>query len=251
MPRKKVARFEHKSDANPPPNELPDFMEPLEPDQTPEFMRGDVGMGLEKIGAEDVVWLTPGGDGELEFRLPKQGYEQYSPVDLILLAIIRAYPKEGQRKRPDANEHERLKRARDAMFGTRKLDRGRPKRDDEILLKVAWSLHEAIFAGKGDEVKLTSLIREAAAPYYKVGELGRSDESKNRIVSRLMNHFKRRRDEFLTRATTRDDWNRGHTLKTIGEILDRLESLGVKVRREALPQMNVKGEVSAKLLPGS
>jgi hypothetical protein len=251
MPRKKVARFEHhKSDANPPPNKLRDFIGPLEPDRTPEFMRGDVGMGLEKIGAEDVVWLTPDGDGELELRLPKQGYEEYSPVDLILLAIIRAYPKEGQRKRPDANEHERLKRARDAMFGTPKLDRGHPKRDDEILLRVAWSLHEAIFAGKGDEVKLTSLIREAAAPYYKAAELGRSDESENLIVRRLIDHFESRRDEFLTRATTRDDWYRGQTLKTIGEILDRLESLGVKVRREALPQMNVKGEVSGKLLPG-
>jgi hypothetical protein len=159
MPRKKVARFEqHKSDVNSPPNELPDFMEPLEPNRTPEFMKADVGIGLEKIGADDVVWLTPDGDGELEFRLPKQGYEQYSPVDLILLAIIRAYPKEGQRKRPDANEHERLKDARDALFGTPKLDRGRPGTEDEILLKVAWSLHEAIVAGKGDEVKLTSLI---------------------------------------------------------------------------------------------
>jgi hypothetical protein len=91
MPRKKATRFEqHKSDANPPPNKLPDFTGALEPDQIPEFMKADVGIGLEKIGAEDVVWLTPDGDGELEFRLPKQGYEQYSPVDLILLAIIRA-----------------------------------------------------------------------------------------------------------------------------------------------------------------
>jgi hypothetical protein len=91
MPRKKVARFEqYKSGASPPPNKLPDFIGALEPDQIPEFMKADVGIGLEKIGAEDVVWLTPDGDGELEFRLPKQGYEQYSPVDLILLAIIRA-----------------------------------------------------------------------------------------------------------------------------------------------------------------
>jgi hypothetical protein len=231
--------------------QLPKGKSELALGEVPEFMKGHISEGLENIGADEIVWMAPGEDGELEVRLPKDGYEQYSPFDLILLGIIRAHPREGQRKRPDANEHERLGRARAALFGSPELDRGRPRTDDEILLKVARGVLEAIVAGNGDEVELASLMREAATPYYKAEELARNGDSESRIIRRLITHFERDRDELLTRMTLRADWRRARNLKTIGEILDRLESLGVEVSRESVPQMNVKGEVSAKLRPRS
>ena len=109
--------------------------------------------------------------------------------------------------------------------------------DDEILLKVARQVLQAIVDGKGNAIALVPLIRGSAAPHYKPEELTRSDDAESRVVCRLIDRFDRHRDDLLTRVTTRDDYARAQVLRIIDEILDRLESLGVSVRREELPQM--------------
>jgi hypothetical protein len=117
MRKGKRAPFEfHPLKIDPKPGELPDFVGTSS--EPPDFVRRDAGMVTENIGPDDIVWLAPGADGELAVRLPTQGYEQFSPFDLVLLAIIRAHPKEGKRNTPDANEYERLRQARRAQERT-------------------------------------------------------------------------------------------------------------------------------------
>ena len=114
MSKRKRVPFEfHPLKINSKPGELPDFV--ATSSERPDFLRGDAGMGGGSIGPDDVVWIAPDADGQLEVRLPRQGYEQYSPFDLILLAIIGANPKGG-------NEHERLRDAKRALFGAPQLE---------------------------------------------------------------------------------------------------------------------------------
>ena len=187
------------------------------------------------IGPDDVVWMVRDGEGRLRTPLPKLGYERYSPFDLVLLAIIRAHPKEGG-KAPDESEYGRLRQARTALFGEPGLDLGLSRADDEILLRVARQVFEDIFAGKGGEVELAPLIRRFAAPHYKPEELVRTEQYENSIVRRLITHFEKHRDEYLTRVTTPDYYARARIDRTIDEIFDRLELLGVSVDRKAEPR---------------
>ena len=199
-------------------------------------MKDDAGLVTENIGPDDVVWAVPDADWQLQVPLPKQGYEQYSPFDLVLLAIIRAHPKEGKGNAPEENECERLRQARMALLGEPGLKGGLSRTDDEIVLKVARQVLEDIVAGKEGEVKLAPLIRKFALPHYEPEELDRSEESANSVVRRLSTHFDKHRDEFLARVTTPDYYAQARIDRIIDKILDRLESLGVSISREAEPR---------------
>ena len=147
MSGKKRAPFEfYQEKANQNSDETPDFIRNGDSDEAP-----GLGMGTENIGPDDVVWLTRDSNGRLEVRLPR-GYEQYSPFDYVLLAIIRAHPKASARKSSDANERERMGRARKALFGKSALGQKHSRTDDEILLKVARQVLEAMVSGKGDAI---------------------------------------------------------------------------------------------------
>jgi hypothetical protein len=122
------------------------------------------------------------------------------------------------------------------LFGEPGLDLGHSRADDEILLRVARQVLEDIVAHKGGEVKLAPLIRKFAAPHYKPEELARTEEKENPIIRRLIRYFEEQRDEFLTRVTTPDYYAQARIDGTIVEILDRLESLGVRSRPQAEPR---------------
>jgi hypothetical protein len=235
MSKRKRAPFEfHQLKIDPKPSQLPDFV--ATSSEPADFMRGDAGIGTDNIGPDDVVWMVPGAGGELEVPLPKLGYEQYSPFDLVLLAIVRARPKEGKGRAPDTNEYERLRQARTALFGEPGLDLGLTRADDEILLRVGRQVFEDIVAHKGGEVELAPLIRKFAAPHYKQEELARSVEAENPTVRRLSAYFDKHRDEYLARVTTPDYYAQARIDRIIDEILDRLESLGVSVGRGSQPR---------------
>ena len=229
MSKRKRVPFEfHPLKIDSKPGELPDFV--ATSSERPDFLRGDAGMGGGSIGPDDVVWIAPDADGQLEVRLPRQGYEQYSPFDLILLAIIGANPKGG-------NEHERLRDAKRALFGAPQLNSAYSRTDDKILLKVARLVIEEIVADRGREIKLAALVRTVAGLHYKPEELVRSEDGENKIVRHLIDRFEKHRDDFLTRATTREDFGRARNLRIIDEIFERLESLAVKVSRKGVPRM--------------
>ena len=215
-------------------------------------MKRDASVRIGNITAHDIVWLTPGKDGELDIHLPEKGYEQYSPLDLVLLGIIRANPKAEKRADSDKSDRQRLKQARAGLLGKSQRDPGLTNADDKILLKVARRVLESIFARKGETVVLAPLIREAASTHYTYKSLKRSEDGENSIIRRLTDHFDKRRDEYLTRVTMRDDYDRASNLTLIHEIFDRLEQLGVKVVREGMPGCHerTKSEQSSVLDSG-
>jgi hypothetical protein len=207
----------------------------LEP--APEFMKDDAGLGLENIAADDIVWLTPGKGGELDIHLPD------SPLDLVLLGIIRANPKAEEQRDSERSDRQRLKRARAALLGKSRRDPRFTDADDEILLKVAPRVLESIVAGNGDSIELAPLIRESASAHYPLERLERSEDAANSIVRRLSDHFDKRRDEYLARVTNRDFFFRARTLALIDQIFDRLERLRVNVTRDGMPRMSREDEV--------
>jgi hypothetical protein len=211
--------------------------------ERPDLMKRDPAVRIGNITADDIVWLTPGKDGELDIRLPEQGYEQYSPLDLVLLGIIRAHPKAEKQRDSDKSDKQRLKQAKMALLGKSWRDPGLTNADDKILLKVARRVLESIFAGEGDSVELAPLIREFATTHYTCERLKRSEDGENSIIRRLTEHFDKRRDEYLTRVTTRDDYDWARKLTLIDEIFDRLERLCVKVAREGMPRMSGEDEI--------
>jgi len=162
MAKKKAAQFElHKGAAE------------IAMGEPPESFKGLEGLGKENIGPGDIVWMVPGADGELTVQLPEEGYEQYSPFDLLLMAIIDAHPRSGARTRADGVEHERLAKARAAIFGNRKSPSKKPgggqkgpRKDETILLAVAKSVVAEIVRNRGKDVDLADLIRRKAAGAY-------------------------------------------------------------------------------------
>ncbi len=80
-------------------------------------------------------------------------------------------------------------------------------------------------------------MRTVAGLHYKPEELARSEDGENKIVRHLIDRFEKHRDDFLTRATTREDFGRARNLRIIDEIFERLESLAVKVSRKRVPRM--------------
>lgn len=211
--------------------------------EAPDFVKCDPGVRIGNITADDISWLTPGLDGELGSHLPEQGYEQYSPLDLVLLGIMRANPRAGKQRDSDRSDRQRLKQARTALLGKSRRDPGLTNADDKILLKVARRVLESIFARKGDTVELAPLIREFASTRYTYERLKRSEDGENAIIRRLTDHFDKRRDEYLTRVTSRNDYDRATNLTLIDEIFDRLEQLCVKVVREGMPRMSGEDEI--------
>jgi len=203
-------------------------------DEAPDFMKDDAGLGLENISADDIAWLTPGNDGELDVHLSE-------PLDLVLLGIIRANPK--AEKHSERSDRQRLKQARAALLGKSRRDPGLAKSDDKILLKVARRVLERIAAGSGASIELAPLIREYALTEYTPESLERSEDGANSIVRRLIDHFDKCRDEYLTRVTTRDDFGRARDLRLVNEIFDRLERLRVNVVRDGMPSMSREDEI--------
>jgi hypothetical protein len=217
------------------PFEFPKNKSELASEEVPEFMKDDVGMVTENIGPDDVLWMVPDAEGRLKVPLPKLGDEQHSPFDLVLLAIIRAHRKNGTGELP---EGKRLKRARTALFGKPKRRAGLSRTVDEILLKVGRQVFEDIVADKGREVELAPLIRKFAAPHYKPEELDRTEETETPTVRRLISQFEKRRDEYLARVTTPDYYDFARIFSIIDQILDRLESLDVRVARQTWEYMS-------------
>jgi hypothetical protein len=218
-------------------------------DEAPDFMKDDAGLGLENISADDIVWLTPGNDGELDVHLSE-------PLDLVLFGIIRANPK--AEKHSERSDRQRLKQARAALLGKSRRDPGLAntsllgksrrdpgltKSDDKILLKVARRVLERIVAGSGASIELAPLIREHALTDYTPESLERSEDGANSIVRRLIDHFDKCRDEYLTRVTTRDDFGRARDLRLVNEIFERLERLRVEVARDGMPRTSREDEL--------
>ena len=211
--------------------------------EAPDFVKRDPSVRFGNITADDISWLTPGKDGELGTHLPEQGYEQYSPLDLVLLGIIRANPRPEKQRDADRSERHRLKQARTALLGKSQRDPGLTDADDKILLKVPRRVLESIFARKGDAVELAPLIRECASTHYAYERLKRSEDGENAIIRRLTDHFDKRRDDYLTRVTGQNDYDRASNLTLIDEIFDRLERLGVKVVREGMHWLPREDEI--------
>jgi hypothetical protein len=211
--------------------------------ERPDLMKRDPTVRFGNITADDSIWLTPGKDGELDVHLPEQGYEQYSPLDLILLGIIRANPKAEKQRYSDRSDRQRLKQARTALLGKSRRDPGLTNADDEILLRVARRVLESVVAREADSIELAPVIREFASTHYTDERLKRSEDGENPIIRRLTDHFDKRRDEYLTRVTTRHDFDRARTITLIDEIFDRLERLRVKVLRGPMPQISGEDEI--------
>jgi hypothetical protein len=112
--------------------------------EAPNFVKRDPAVRMGNITADDIVWLTPRKDGELGTYLLEQGYEQYSPLDLVLLGIIRANPGAGKQRDSDRSDRQRLKQARAALLGKSRRDPGLVNTDDKILLKVARRVLRAV-----------------------------------------------------------------------------------------------------------
>jgi hypothetical protein len=206
-------------------------------DEVPDFMKDDADLSLENISADDIVWLTPGKDGGLDVHLPD------SPLDLILLGIIRANPEAAEEKDSERSNRRRLKKARAALLGKSPRDRGLTNADDKILLKVARQVLESIVAGNGDSTELAPLIRESASTHYPRATLERSEDGANSIIRRLTDNFDKRRDEYLARVTNTDFFSRARTLALIDQIFDRLERLRVNVMRDGMSRMSGEDEI--------
>jgi hypothetical protein len=59
---------------------------------TPPFMQDDIGMGHEKIKADDVYWTGDGGNIDAGKLIRRSGYDPYEPLELLLLSVIAGHP---------------------------------------------------------------------------------------------------------------------------------------------------------------
>lgn len=194
----------------------------------PQFMKADVGLGLENISPEDVVWI--GDDGELdpEQILEKHGYDPYTPLELLLLSIIDAHPpgKDDIRSRQT-----RLDEALKAL--TSKPGRRGPGVVDDYdkLLRIAWRYHEQRFRD-GTDPSLAPIIRECLEATGD--DSRRPEDGENSNVKRLKAKFYKNKDLLLTRVTSEMDFDRMDKIRVLTKIADQLQSLGIEVSRSSL-----------------
>jgi hypothetical protein len=194
---------------------------------TPPFMQDDIGMGHEKIKADDVYWT--GDDENIDaYELIRQsGYDPDGPLELLLLSVIAGHPDE-------RSTAKRLIKALEALTATH--PKGRPQDDDyDVLLQIAWKYHELKFAGH-QRIKIAKLVRECLAARISKNSdpLARSEDGENSKVKRLKRKFQNGKDLLLARVTSEFDPDRMDLIRAVNKIAIGLEKLGVKLDRNAI-----------------
>ena len=185
-------------------------------------MQGHVGKGLENLKAEDVYWA--GDDGSIDAgKLTKQsGYDPYSPLELLLLAILAGHPD----KRSTAK---RLVKAVEALTSTQPM--GRRQDDDyEVLLQLAWKYHELKHAGH-QRIPIGKLIRDCLGAENSTA---RSEDGENSKVRRIKRKFDSGKDLLLARVTSEFNPDRMEVIRAVDKIATELGKLDVKLDRSAI-----------------
>lgn len=180
-------------------------------EELPSFMKGDTGMGKEAIGPGDVFWDLE-GNGPVSV-----GYDTRTPLELLVTAIVNAYPHGQDRDDTDS----RVSAAMCALVG-RAPARGRPRSNDEnLLLSIAWHYHCALV--EGQEVDLSALIRRTLLDEgYSEDLVSRSEDGDNRHVRRLRSAFESQKEALLMRATHENDWERMRAFTMLHELFEIL-----------------------------
>ncbi len=183
----------------------------------------------------DVAWT--GIDGRLDPAnlIDEHGYEPEGPLQILVRAIVRAYPN------PARRDQERENVALAALVGTN--HKGRPEADDhDHLLEIARRYHvealDARFRQGGGPVEpaLAPIIRTVVPDDYLPGQRG-GLKNYRRVLERK---FLGQRDVLLTRVTSEEDPNRLDMKSALRGVLRALKRLGIKVDETVLPDRRAK-----------
>jgi hypothetical protein len=176
----------------------------------------------EWAGPEDRAWLGDESTLDSEALLKTAHHDPELALDLILLAIIDAHPKENQPQ----SRLERLDRARAALTGVERK-RGNDDKDDyDLLLAIAWDYFVAWAPGQKSPALAPIIRRRVERLPQKDPRRGISAEAD---VHRLRRKFNASRDLLLARVSSDDDHDRMDRIRAFNHLIELLHQGGVPV----------------------
>ncbi|WP_282182503.1 hypothetical protein [Aliiroseovarius marinus] len=195
--------------------EMPEYLAKLSANKHP--------INEDNFGPDDQVWTGEDGSLDPDDVIEKEGREKSTALEMIVVALILGHT-------PSATEQEiqdRLKQAIKAIKGVSKSGR-REQDDDYALLEISWRVHEAKFHAEGQTVQLRPIVKAVVDEYFEQIPARRNIEPQS-YIEKLEDKFNVRKDWYLARATTDNDWGRFDSVKPIKAVLSALEALGIQV----------------------
>jgi hypothetical protein len=190
----------------------------------PAFMADHEGRGLERFGPEDVYPLELDPD-LLEEQLNKYGFDPFSPLEMLLEAIIAAHPMGGK------DTQSRLTDALLALLGSSK--QGRRSVDDyDLLLDVAWKYHQSRLHNNNAE--LSAIIRECYAHHNPLMPLSKGSDAEKSMIKRIMNKLHVNKALLLARVTSEMDCARMDNIIKLRRVAEFLQQLGVELDQDMI-----------------
>ncbi len=189
------------------------------------WMKYVAGTWPKNIGPSDVVWVGEDGELDPEKILRDHGYDSFSPLELLVRAIVAG--------NPDGREaNERVEEALQALIGKKRVRGRKRKEDDDILLEIAWRYHEHKFRGAKD-LDLGPLIRQCLVD-LRARSFERTPDGEHPEVQRLRDRFVEQKDILLTRVTSKMDEERSRVFVLLAHVAKALQQSGVKLEPDII-----------------
>jgi hypothetical protein len=196
-------------ETRPPVDEDPNssFMAPLD-GPPPEWMKADVGKGLEDLRPEHFAYLhddeSLSFDERLDPELTFRDYFDTLVLERLVEAIIDGHPVQGKNQ-------DRRQRVRDAMHALTGKPKGKGKNqieEDEILRKIVmyWNYrrlakeHEAKFS-------VDKVVNEFLNQTHPYNDENCSSDKREKAFTRLKRKLSENRTEIAARVFVRQDWD--------------------------------------------
>lgn len=215
-----------------------------EDDEVPEYLKeyqaSELFENVDNFGPEDMAWS--GSDRDVDDLLAEHGQDPYSPLQLLLFALIRG-------SSPDIRPHEVLSRTQKAITAItgKPFPTGKPKSDyHALLLEIGWLYYLALYDNglKDEGISLRpivqSVINRDTAKIER--ETNTSYES---LVQTLERKFRATRDVYLARATTDDEWGRAKSYSNLREGAKLLAKAGISIEPLAIAPVRLAKNVKS------
>lgn len=191
----------------------------------PAFMRGDLdqGLGTEAISSASLPWVGRDGTFDAEEMLLRHGYDDQSPLELLVRAIVAGHPTQ-----PEQIDL-RVESALEALTGQAPRAGPKPKNDTLVLLEIGARRHHALMNRTRQSLWsiIDDLIDERGAPSR--------EQSRESYHRRLQRKFDKHEDLICSRATHQQDADRMLLSDKLHKILDQLREIGIESDSSVLP----------------
>jgi hypothetical protein len=181
------------------------------------------------FGLEDIAWA--GGDSDVEELTSKFGQDPFSPLQMLLFALIKG-------NSPDVRPHEILTRTQKALTAItgKPASKGKPKSDYHLLLlEIGWLYYAELFDNglKDEGIKLREIIRSVIHRNLAAIEKQKNvaPENLERVLERK---FNKNKELYLARATTDNDWGRMDGFSDLSKGLKLLAKAGISIDPNAV-----------------